>query len=118
LLAAAGTNGRDAPVGEVYGRYEPGRAYKRFDLVSHHGGEWRAKRDDPGALPGDGWALSAVQGKKGDPGPRGMAGSAGPQIVEWEIRGYTAVPIMSDGSAGPALDFRPLFERYDAEAQR
>jgi hypothetical protein len=120
-LAAAGVDGRDAPVGEVCGLYDPARHYKRFDLVAHDGGEWRAKHDDPGRLPGPGWALSAVQGKrgaKGEAGPRGPSGTAGPMIVEWSINGYLAVPIMSDGTAGPALDFRALFERYDAEARR
>jgi integrin beta 3 len=120
-LAAAGVDGRDAPVGEVCGLYDAARKYKGFDLVAYDGGEWRAKHDDPGRLPGPGWALSAVQGKrgaKGEAGPRGPSGAAGPIIVEWSINGYLAVPIMSDGTAGPALDFRQLFERYDAEARR
>jgi hypothetical protein len=121
LLAAAGTNGRDAPVGQVYGRYDPAGHYKRFDLVAHDGGEWRARKDDPGPLPGSGWALSAVQGKrgaKGEIGPRGQAGPAGASIVEWSIAGFAAVPIMSDGTAGPALDLRAFFERYHDEAAR
>jgi hypothetical protein len=120
-LAAAGVDGRDAPVGEVCGLYDPGRHYKRFDLVAHDHCEWRAKHDDPGRLPGPGWALSAKEGKrgaKGEAGPRGPSGPAGPTILEWSINGYLAVPIMSDGTAGPALDFRALFERYDAEARR
>jgi integrin beta 3 len=120
LLAAAGTNGRDAPVGQVYGRYDPAAQYKGFDLVAHDGGEWRARKDDPGPLPGAGWALSAVQGKrgaKGEIGPRGQAGPAGASIVEWSIAGFAAVPIMSDGTAGPALDLRALFERYHEQAR-
>jgi integrin beta 3 len=121
LLAAAGSNGRDAPVGQVYGRYDPAGQYKRFDLVAHDGGEWRARKDDPGPLPGSGWALSAVQGKQGKPGAKGDAGprgAAGASIAEWSIAGFAAVPIMSDGTAGPALDLRALFERYHDEVGR
>lgn len=121
MVAAAGV---DAPVGAVCGRYDPQRQYRLFDLVAHDGGEWRAKRDNPGALPGDGWALSAVQGKRGakgetgEPGPAGPRGEASPRISGWSIKGYTAVPTMSDGSAGPVLDLRQVIERYHAEAQR
>jgi hypothetical protein len=121
-LAAAGTDGRNAPVGEVCGRYDPTREYKLLDLVAHDGGEWRANRDNPGRLPGPGWALSAVQGKRGakgepgTPGARGPTGTAGPQIVEWAVNGFVAVPILSDGSAGPGLDLRGFFERYHDQA--
>lgn len=121
LVAARGI---DAPVGTVHARYTEGAAYKRFDLVAFNGGEWRAKRDDPGPLPGDGWALSAKQGKpgqrgeKGDRGERGPSGPAGPKIVEWVISGYQAVPVLSDGSAGPALNVREILELYHAEVAR
>jgi hypothetical protein len=118
LLAAAGADGRDAPVGEVCGAWQPGRRYQKYDLVAADGGEWRARYDDPGQLPGDGWALSAVQGRRGKPGERGERGLPGaPAAVQtgWEISGYVAVPVMSDGSRGPSLDTRPLFELYDSE---
>lgn len=71
--------GADAPVGEVRGLYDPQANYRRFDLVSKDGAEWRAKHDDPGPLPGDGWALSAKQGKPGSKGERGEKGERGPQ---------------------------------------
>lgn len=118
LLAAAGSDGRDAPVGEVCGAWQPDRRYQKFDLVAADGGEWRARYDDPGQLPGDGWALSAVQGRRGKPGERGERGlPAEPAAVQtgWEITGYVLVPVMSDGSIGPPLDTRPLFELYDSE---
>lgn len=120
-LAVCGSDGIDAPVGEVCGRYDPKRRYAQFDLVAHGGSEWRAKCDDPGVLPGDGWALSAgagSRGQKGESGERGPAGPAGAQIIEWTVSGYTVVPIFSDGTAGPALDLRQLFERYNSEASR
>jgi hypothetical protein len=121
LVAARGS---DAPVGTVHARYTEGAAYKQFDLVAFNGGEWRAKRDDPGPLPGDGWALSAKQGKpgqrgeKGERGERGPSGPAGPKIIEWVISGYQAVPMLSDGTAGPALNVREILELYHTEVAR
>jgi Collagen triple helix repeat (20 copies) len=122
LVAAAGA---DAPVGEVSGLHDPARIYRKFDLVVRDGAEWRAKHDNPGPLPGAGWALSAEQGKRGKPGEKGERGEKGecgppgksaPTIVDWAIEEYRAAPIMSDGSTGPVLDLRGLFERYHGEA--
>lgn len=108
-------------VGEVCGAWQADRAYRKYDLVAADGGEWRARYDDPGPLPGDGWALSAVQGRRGNIGQRGEKGERGlpapgvPVQTGWEITGYVAVPVMSDGSLGPPLDTRALFELYDSE---
>lgn len=119
--------GLDAPVGEVRGLYKPDEQYRKYDVVAFNGGEWRAKRDDPGELPGEGWAMSARQGKAGPPGekgergvrgPGGLPGAAAPTIVEWIRDGYQIAPMMSDGSTGPALDLRGLFEQYHDEAAR
>lgn len=122
LVAACG---RDAPVGEVFGLYDLAKAYHKYDLVAFNGAEWRARRDDPGPLPGDGWAMSARQGKpgpkgeRGDPGIQGPVGKAGQtvKITEWIRDGYRALPIMSDGSIGPPLDVREFFELYHSEAR-
>jgi len=123
LIAAAGVpgqNGRDAPVGEVYGKYDLAKTYAKFDLVAHDGGEWRARKDNPGPLPGPGWALSAVQGKTGRPGEKGDRGPAGPpgaRIARLSVDGYQLAVNLSDGTMLTA-DLRPMFERYDAEARR
>lgn len=104
--------------GEVCGLYDPTRDYRKLDLVTWHGSEWRARIDNPGALPGEGWALSGQAGSRGKPGERGergMAGPPGPTIAGWEMRDYRIVPVMSDGSVGPALDLREFFAMYDAE---
>lgn len=101
--------------------FEPERAYRKFDLVSWHGSEWRARQDDPGTLPGDGWALSGQAGSrgktgdKGERGDRGLAGPPGPTIAAWETRDFRIVPVMSDGSIGPPLDLREFFEAYHNE---
>jgi integrin beta 3 len=108
-------------VGEVCGLFDPKGAYRKLDLVTFNGSEWRAKRDNPGPLPGDGWQLAGQAGSRGksgdrgERGDRGPAGPSGPSIIDWAMKGYQAVPIMSDGSLGPALDLREVFELYHAE---
>jgi hypothetical protein len=121
VLLAEG--GRDAPVGRVCGLYDPNTDYRLFDLVTFNRSEWRARRDNPGPLPGDGWAMSAQAGKSGKPGDPGPAGPPGPigapgrtlRVTDWAIEDYRAVPIFSDGSVGAALDLRAIFERFLAE---
>jgi hypothetical protein len=115
-----GPPGDAAPVGEVCGLYDPARVYRLFDLVTWHGSEWRAKKDDPGTLPGDGWALAAQVGGRGKPGEKGEPGPPGPAgptvtIVDWAVEDYRAVPMMSDGTTGAVLDVRAFFERFDGE---
>jgi len=114
-----GPPGPEPYVGEVCGLFDPDRVYRKYDLVRMDGAEWRAKCDAPGKLPGDGWALAAKageRGKRGDIGPRGERGLSAATIVEWAVRDYRAVPVMSDGSVGPPLDLRSFFEQYHAEA--
>jgi len=113
-----GPPGPEPYVGEVCGLYEPGRDYRKFDLVTLNGSEWRARGDNPGALPGEGWALAGQSGSRGRPGERGergISGPPGPAIIAWETRDYRIVPVMSDGSVGPPLDLREFFASYDAE---
>lgn len=102
-------------VGEVCGLWEPGRSYRKYDLVSFNGSEWRARLDDPGKLPGNGWALAGKRGSRGEAGERGERGPAGAAIVSWERRDFRVVPVLSDGSAGPPLDLTEFFAMYDAE---
>ena len=131
IIGASGEQGPPGPpgppgeapyVGEVCGLYDPTREYRKYDLVSLHHAEWRARQDAPGPLPGDGWALAAkagARGKQGEIGQRGERGPAGPTapiIAGWTVRDFAAVPVLSDGSTGPALDLRALFEQYHAEA--
>jgi integrin beta 3 len=116
--------GEEPYVGEVMGLYRADAEYRKFDLVTMNGSEWRAKKDNPGELPGPDWALAAKtgergnKGERGERGPIGPAGPPAPRIREWTKRGYEAVPVMSDGTLGPALDLREFFELYDDESVR
>jgi hypothetical protein len=63
--------------GQARGLFDEDAVYRRMDVVSFNGSEWRAKHDNPGPLPGDGWMLSASRGKRGDRGERGEKGLEG-----------------------------------------
>jgi hypothetical protein len=73
--------------------------------------------------------LARDEAKRGPRGERGLAGERGPQgergktgapgrdaakIVDWKLdaENYLAVPVMSDGTSGALLDFRPLLQRF------
>ena len=58
-------------------------------------------------------------GEPGPPGERGLPGQAGLTIRSWQIdpERYRATPLMSDGSEGPTLELRALFEQYHTEAR-
>jgi len=119
-LAASGRDGRSVI---VHGTYDAKIKYQRLDIVSLNGGSFIARRDEPGGCPGEGWQLIASQGKAGRPGEQGPqgerglkgdAGAAAPWIKSWEIdrSRYCAVPVMSDGNRGPAIELRALFEQF------
>jgi len=48
---------------------------------------------------------------------RGERGAAAPTIQSWLVdrARYTATPVMSDGSIGPSLALRSLFEQFFME---
>jgi hypothetical protein len=119
-LAAMGASARSP---EVHGTFDPEITYLALDIVALNGGSFIAKQNNPGPCPGDGWQLIARQGQrgiageKGERGPKGDPGPAGapaPRIKAWKIdrEHFSAVPIMSDGSFGPALELRPLFQQF------
>ena len=112
----------------VRGTFDQTAGYRRLDVVALNGGSFIALKDAPGPSPGSGWQLIASQGKRGLagekgerglPGPRGDAGASGATIREWKIdrARFVATPIMTDGSEGPPLELRGLFEQFWLEAR-
>jgi hypothetical protein len=103
----------------IRGTYDPNNKYDLGDVVARDGGSFMAKFTGPGPCPGPGWQLIAKQGARGIAGERGPAGKDAPRIVKWELNvaSYTAVPIMSDGSRGPALELRAMFQQFLTEAK-
>ena len=103
-------------------------SYRRLDVVALNGGSFVALKDAPGPCPGPGWQLIASQGKRGAAGEKGERGERGPQgnlglsgatIRDWKIdrARYVATPVMSDGSDGPPLELRGLFEQFFSEVR-
>ena len=124
-LAVAGRDGRTP---RVRGTYSADATYQALDLVMRESSSFIATRDHPGQCPGDGWQIIACGGKRGPSGekgergpagPRGDAGARGVTIRDWRVdrERYLATPVMSDGSDGPQLELRGLFEQFFLEAR-
>jgi hypothetical protein len=122
------TAGRDGGSITVRGTFDETTEYHRLDVVARNGGSFVALKDAPGPCPGSGWQLLASQGKRGaagekgergPPGLRGDAGATGATICDWKIdrAHYVATPLMSDGSEGPPLELRGLFEQFFSEVR-
>jgi hypothetical protein len=119
-LIAAG--GRDAQPWRIRGTWRADAEYAANDVVALDSSSFIALTANPGPVPGPGWQLlvSAKRGRQGDKGERGERGPPGPPaptVVAWEIGNehYAAIPVMSDGSRGPVLSLRGLFERFLVE---
>jgi hypothetical protein len=117
ICVAAG--GLDGLSFRVRGTYQPGEPYSRLDVVAHNGGSLVARRNSPGACPGDDWQALCFQGKKGPVGPKGDRGERGPHgssIAACELgpERYTLILNHSDGTS-VCVNLRPFFEIYDAE---
>ena len=67
-------------------------------------------RDGARGVPG-GDGLQGPIGPRGEPGPRGIAA---PAVVEWrpDPEAFTVQAILADGSTGPMIALRSLFESY------
>jgi hypothetical protein len=117
ICVAAG--GLDGLSFRVRGTYQPGEPYSRLDVVACGGGSFVARRNNPGACPGDDWQALCFQGKRGPVGPKGDRGERGPHgssiaACELEPERYTLILNQSDGTS-ICINLRPFFEVYDAE---
>jgi len=119
IVAAAGINGRSL---RIRGTYSEREAYDALDVVVSDRAWFVAKRDRPGTLPGPDWQIGP-SGKKGDKGllgergPQGATGQDGAAAREWvavkvDRQNYSLTAIMSDGSEGPEIPLRELFDQF------
>jgi hypothetical protein len=126
-LAGRGIDGSDGQSLTIKDTFSPTERYNALDVVTLDNRWFVARRDDPGPCPGPGWKAGPGIGRTGKPGERGPQGERGlpgaqgksaSAITGWEIesRNYSASPLLSDGSKGPALDLRELFLRFQEES--
>ena len=129
LEGARGVQGEVGPVGpaayagRACGLWNETERYLAMDVVAQNGSEWRAVRDDPGPLPGDGWVLGAKgvkgkpgeRGEKGERGERGLQGPAGLSVVRADMVGFELVLTLSDETR-LVCNMLGAFERYHREA--
>jgi len=112
----------------IRGTYDAKARYQHLDIVAQGGSPFIARKNEPGACPGPDWQLIASAGRPGRTGPigrtgergeKGDKGDTGPVILAWEIdrASYHAEPIMSDGTLGPPLALRALFEQFHQETR-
>jgi len=123
-VSAPGRDGEPGRSLRTRGLYRQGGSYKDLDVVVLNGSSFIAKCDNPGECPGDNWQVSALVGKRGDAGDRGLPGPKADtaaiekalRITSWTMRDdYIATPTHGNGQSGASLDLRPLFERFFAE---
>ena len=122
-LAVPGRDGRDAVTPTVRGTWGADAEYRALDIVARDGGCFIARCDAPGVCPGQDWQIVSTRGARGERGEKGPKGDKGdrglaaPAIIGWQIdrASFTATPVMTDGSEGPPLELRGLFEQYQAE---
>jgi hypothetical protein len=101
--------------GQARGLFDPKtKDYRALDVVAFNGSEWRARRDNPGPLPGDGWMLSAKAGTRGKPGERGKDGLS---VKALDMVGYSLVLTLSDGTT-LRVNLLPMLELYESERPR
>ena len=62
-------------------------------------------------------ARQGQRGIAGERGERGLQGETGIGIRSWNIDSttYVATPVLTDGTIGPALELRGLFEQFQIE---
>lgn len=119
-----GVDGKDAYAGEARGLFDAEANYRAMDVVSFNGSEWRAKRDDPGELPGDGWMLSASKGKRGDRGDRGPQGADGARgkdgssVIAAFVDDAMQLTLTRDDGTEVKADLYPLAETVRSVAVR
>jgi hypothetical protein len=99
----------------IRGTFDPKTKYNLGDVVALDGASFIARRDNPGPCPSAGWQLLARQGGRGIAGPEGRRGPPGNIICGWIVdrSEFRITPRLSDGTLGPPLELRALFEPED-----
>lgn len=116
-IAARGDDGKSADEIEVRGTWDAASTYRRLNIVALNGAAFMARRDDPGACPGEGWQVIAMRGKPGEKGAqgqrgeRGEQGPAGPAVLHIEADGNGLVTLVNGDGSTASCDLYPLLSK-------
>lgn len=106
--------GRDGQSLRITSTYVATGEYRELDMVALNGGQFIAKRNDPGPCPGEGWQLMASQGKQGKPGERGAVGPKGERgasVVGGVMSPEGVVTFQNSDGTTFDVDFYPALSR-------
>ncbi len=100
----------------VRGTWTDGEFYGAMDVVALGGAAFVARRDNPGACPGDGWQLIAAQGKRGNPGEpgrsvKGEPGKPGPGVLALAIDDEGRLTLRNGDGSVVECDLYPLLAK-------
>lgn len=117
-IARAGAHGNDGRSLTVRGTYSPENVYEALDIVALNGGSFVARKDDPGACPGEGWQMIASRGKpgapgesrKGDPG-KGLKGDPGEPVVSATVDDEGMLTLVNGDGSTVQCDLYPLLSK-------
>jgi len=116
-IAAAGRNGKDADEIDVRGTWDAASVYRRLNIVALNGAAFIARKDDPGACPGEGWQVIAMRGKPGEKGvqgqrgERGEQGLAGPAVLHLQADDNGLVTLINADGSTVDLDLYPVLSK-------
>jgi hypothetical protein len=108
--------GRDGRTFRICGTYAEGAEHIALDVVALNGASFVAKRDAPGPCPGEGWQMIAAQGKRGNPGERGLPGKGerglpGQSVASVDVDGEGLLTLTNGDGTSVECDLYPLLAK-------
>lgn len=86
----------------IQGTFDPAKTYCAGAIVARNGASFMARRDNPGPCPGDGWQLSAAQGKRGHKGP---------SVRSMTVDGQGLLTLTNADGSSVKCDLYPVLEK-------
>lgn len=115
-IARAGKDGDPGKGFNICGTYDAEQCYGFLDVVSLNGASFAARKDNPGACPGEGWQLVAAQGKQGKPGrtekgDTGLRGLPGPAVQDIDISEDGLLTLKNADGSEVTCDLYPILAK-------
>ena len=115
-IVERGRDGVDGRSFNIRGTWAADGEYLSLDVAMLNGASFVAKRDNPGACPGEGWQLLAAQGKRGNPGDRGAPGMGergipGQPVVAADVDANGMLTLTNGDGSTVKCDLYPLLSR-------